>query len=324
MARKIRAASLRNASRKLRSRDHWAKKWGIITKNIKSKDWWIKNGLLIATLTTIIILGGIFYFLFSQALPAFTKINLIDFLTGHVWNPTSFIAPAYGILPLIIGTFLVSLGASVIAIPIGLGCTIYLAEIAHPRIRGFLKPAMEILAGIPSVVYGFFALVILSGWIQAIFGNTHRLNALNGAVMLAVMMIPIMISLSEDAMNSVPTELKEAAYALGATRWETIKGVIMPAALSGIVAAIILSIGRAVGETMTVLMATGNTPLVTFNMLSSVETMTASIAVEMGEVPFGSLHYSALFAIGATLFIITFVINSIADMLMARFAEVYR
>jgi phosphate transport system permease protein len=142
--------------------------------------------------------------------------------------------------------------------------------------------------------------------------------------MLAVMMIPIMVSLSEDAMNSVPRELKEAAYALGVTRWETIKGVIMPAALSGIVAAIILSIGRAVGETMTVLMATGNTPLVTFNMLSSVETMTATIAIEMGEVPFGSLHYSALFAIGATLFIITFVINSIADRLMARFAEVYR
>jgi phosphate transport system permease protein len=324
MARKIRAPSLRNANRKLRSRDYWAKKWGIITKNIKSKDWWIKNGLLIANLTTIIILSAIFFFLFSEALPAFTKINPIDFLTGHVWNPTSIVAPAYGILPLIIGTFLVSLGASVIAIPIGLGCTIYLAEIAHPRIRGFLKPAIEILAGIPSVVYGFFALVILSGWIQALFGNTYRLNALNGAVMLAVMMIPIMVSLSEDAMNSVPRELKEAAYALGVTRWETIKGVIMPAALSGIVAAIILSIGRAVGETMTVLMATGNTPLVTFNMLSSVETMTATIAIEMGEVPFGSLHYSALFAIGATLFIITFVINSIADRLMARFAEVYR
>jgi phosphate ABC transporter permease protein PstC len=324
MARKLRIASLKRASRNLRSRDYWLEKWHDLAGNVKKKDWWIKNGLFLVTLTTVIILGTIFFFLFGEALPAFTKINLIDFFTGHVWNPTSMIAPVYGILPLMIGTFLVSLGASVIAIPIGLGCTIYLAEIAHPKIRGFLKPAIEILAGIPSVVYGFFALVILSGWIQAIFGNTHRLNALNGAVMLAVMMIPIMVSLSEDAMNAVPKELKEASYALGATRWETIRGVIMPAALSGIVAAIILSIGRAVGETMTVLMATGNTPLVTFNMLSSVETMTATIAVEMGEVPFGSLHYSALFAIGATLFIITLVVNSIADMLMARFAEAYR
>jgi len=324
MARKLRIASLKNASHNLRSRDYWLEKWGNLTGNIKKKDWWMKNGLFLVTLTTVIVLGTIFYFLFSEALPAFTRINPIDFFTGNVWNPTSMIAPVYGILPLMIGTFLVSLGASVIAIPIGLGCTIYLAEIAHPRIRGFLKPAIEILAGIPSVVYGFFALVILSGWIQTLFGNTYRLNALNGAVMLAVMMIPIMVSLSEDAMNAVPKELKEASYALGATRWETIRGVIMPAALSGIVAAIILSIGRAVGETMTVLMATGNTPLVTFNMLSSVETMTATIAVEMGEVPFGSLHYSALFAIGATLFIITFVVNSIADMLMARFAEAYR
>jgi phosphate ABC transporter permease protein PstC len=312
-----------NAIRKLRTREYWVEWWSNAAKSLKTKDWWIKNGLLLAALSTIIVLGAVFYFLFSEALPAFTKINLIDFLTGHVWNPTSIVAPAYGILPLMIGTFLVSLGASVIAIPIGLGCTIYLAEIAHPKIRSFLKPAIELLAGIPSVVYGFFALVILSGWIQALFGNTYRLNALNGAVMLAVMMIPIMVSLSEDAMNAVPKELKEAAYALGATRWETIRRVIIPASLSGIVAAIILSIGRAIGETMTVLMATGNTPLVTFDMLSSVETMTATIAIEMGEVPFGSLHYQTLFAIGAVLFIITFAINFIADWVLSRYVEVY-
>jgi len=324
MQKGSRLGSLRKSVRNLGSRDLWVEKYGNLARSIKSKDWWIKNGLLVATLSTIVILGAVFYFLFSEALPAFVRINPIDFLSGEVWNPTSIIAPAYGILPLMIGTFLVSLGASAIAIPIGLGCTIYLAEIAHPRIKAVLKPAIEILAGIPSVVYGFFALVILSGWIQALFGNTYRLNALNGAVMLAVMMVPIMVSLSEDAMNMVPKELREAAYALGATRWETIKGVIIPASLSGIVAAVILSIGRAVGETMTVLMATGNTPLVTFDMLSSVETMTATIAIEMGEVPFGSLHYSALFAIGAVLFIITFAINSIADWLLSRYAEVYR
>ena len=316
--------SMRNAVHNLKRRDYWVERLGKTVRSMKDIDWWIRNGLFIATLSTIVILGAVFYFLFTEALPTFTQINLIDFLTGPNWNPTSFLAPAYGILPLMIGTFLVGLGASVIAIPIGLGCTIYLAEIAHPKIRSFLKPAVEVLAGIPSVVYGFFALVILSGWIQALFGNTYRLNALNGAIMLAVMMIPIMVSLSEDAMNMVPKELREAAYALGATRWETIRSVIIPSSLSGIIAAIILSIGRAVGETMTVLMATGNTPLVTFNMLSSVETMTATIAIEMGEVPFGSLHYHALFAIGAVLFIITFAINSIADWVLSRYAEVYK
>lgn len=324
MAKKVRKKGLKARIDIFTSRDYWLERWDRLSRNVGKKEWWIKNGLFLATLTTIVVLGAIFYFLFSEALPAFLNLDLVDFFTGRVWNPTSIAAPSYGILPLMIGTFLVSLGASVIAIPIGLGCTIYLAEIAHPRIRSLLKPAIEVLAGIPSVVYGFFALVILSDWIQALFGNTYRLNALNGAVMLAVMMIPIMVSLSEDAMNAVPRELKEAAYALGATRWETIKGVIMPAALSGIVAAIILSIGRAVGETMTVLMATGNTPIVTFDMLSSVETMTAAIAIEMGEVPFGSLHYHSLFAIGATLFVITFAINSIADRLMARFAEAYK
>jgi phosphate ABC transporter permease protein PstC len=319
-----RLESMRNAVHNLKSRDYWRERLSRTARSIKDIDWWIRKGLFIATLSTIVILGAVFYFLFTEAFPTFTEINLIDFLTGPNWNPTSFLAPVYGILPLMIGTFLVGLGASVIAIPIGLGCTIYLAEIAHPKIRSFLKPAIEVLAGIPSVVYGFFALVILSGWIQALFGNTYRLNALNGAVMLAVMMIPIMVSLSEDAMNMVPKELREAAYALGATRWETIRSVIIPSSLSGIIAAIILSIGRAVGETMTVLMATGNTPLVTFNMLSSVETMTATIAIEMGEVPFGSLHYHALFAIGAVLFIITFAINSVADWMLSRYAEVYK
>jgi phosphate ABC transporter permease protein PstC len=319
-----RLESMRNAVHNLKRRDYWVERLGKTARSMKDIDWWIRNGLFIATLSTIVILGAVFYFLFTEALPTFTEINPIDFLTGPAWNPTSFLAPAYGILPLMIGTFLVGLGASVIAIPIGLGCTIYLAEIAHPKIRSFLKPAVEVLAGIPSVVYGFFALVILSGWIQALFGNTYRLNALNGAIMLAVMMIPIMVSLSEDAMNMVPKELREAAYALGATRWETIRSVIIPSSLSGIIAAIILSIGRAVGETMTVLMATGNTPLVTFNMLSSVETMTATIAIEMGEVPFGSLHYHALFAIGAVLFIITFAINSVADWVLSRYAEVYK
>ncbi len=279
--------------------------------------------LFIASLTAIFTLGAVFYFLISEALPAFIEIGPIHMLTGTEWNPTSFQDPVYGILPLLCGTFLVSAVASIIAIPIGLGCTIYIHEIAHPKIKAFLKPAIEILAGIPSVVYGFFALVILADWIDTLFGSATRLNALNGAVMLAVMMIPIMVSLSEDALNSVPQELRDASYALGATRWETMKGVMIPASLSGIVAAIVLSIGRAVGETMTVLMATGNSPVITSNILHSVETMTAAIAIEMGEVAQGSLHYHALFAVGAILFVLTFIINSFAEYAMEKFAEVY-
>lgn len=286
-------------------------------------DTFIKIVLLCVSLVTVFALFAVFFFIFSEALPAFTSIGFVEFLSGHIWNPTSPTNPSYGILPLLCGTFLVSLGASIIAIPIGIGCTIYLAELAHPKIKSILKPAIEILAGIPSVVYGFFALIILSDWIVAVFNNTYRLNALNGAIMLAVMMIPIMVSLSEEAINSVPQDLREAAYALGATKWETLRGVIIPAALSGIAAAIMLSIGRAVGETMTVLMACGNTPVITWDMLSSVQTMTAAIAIEMGEVNFNSLHYHALFGIGAVLFVITFAINMIADIVLAKFAEAY-
>lgn len=291
--------------------------------SLRERESQIELVLFAASLAAIFALGAVFYFLISESIPAFIEIGPIHMLTETEWNPTSFQNPVYGMLPLLCGTFLVSITASIIAIPIGLGCTIYLHEIAHPKVKAFLKPAIEILAGIPSVVYGFFALVILADWIDVLFGSATLLNALNGAVMLAVMMIPIMVSLSEDALNSVPQELRDASYALGATRWETLKGVMIPASLSGIVAAIVLSIGRAVGETMTVLMATGNSPVITSNILHSVETMTAAIAIEMGEVAQGSLHYHALFAVGAILFVLTFIINSFAEYAMSKFSEVY-
>ena len=258
-----------------------------------------------------------------EGLPFFFNGDGIDFFTGDVWDPSSPNTPRYGILPMVLGTFLVTLGAIVIAVPIGIGCSIYLAEIAHPKIRETLKPLIEILAGIPSVVYGFFALVVLSAWIDDFFQSTTRLNALTGSIMLAVMMLPIIISLSEDAIRSVPREMKEASLALGLTKWDTIRGVVIPAALSGITAAIILGVARAIGETMTVLMATGNAPVISFDMLTSMRTMTATIAIEMGEVPFGSIHYHALFAVGIVLFAITFVINFIADKVMKRFGEKY-
>lgn len=283
--------------------------------------------LLIIAGASFLVLLLVFYTLFSNTLPAFIPFGNNDttdlwrFLTGDIWRPS---ADVYGILPLVIGTFLVSLAASAIAIPIGIGCTIYISEIAHPRVRGFLKPAIEILAGIPSVVYGLFGLLILSPYIRDIFGVGSGTNALNGAIMLAIMMIPIMVSLSEDAINAVPRSLREASFALGANRWETMRSVVLPAALSGIVSAIILSIGRAVGETMVVLMCTGNSPQITGNILDSVQAMTSAIAIDVGEVAGGSLHYHVLFAIGMVLFIFTLLINMVADIIAARYAEAYR
>jgi len=303
-------------------------------RRLKEKLVWL--GLFGVSDISALVLFIVFGFLLVNAIPAFTRsldflfpvhpdgvINLSDFLFGTNWDPTNPVSPAYGIVPMFVATLLVSLVAACIAIPIGIGCTIYVAEIASPRVRSILKPAIEVLAGIPSVVYGFFALVILSQWLAGIFDPPNKLNLFNGGVMLAVMMIPIMVSLSEDAINSVPRHLREASYALGLTRWETIRGVVVPAAASGIVAAIVLSIGRAIGETMTVLMATGNARALTFNLFQSGQTMTAVIASETGEVPFYSLHYDALFAIGVVLFVLTFVINLLADWIMHRVREEY-
>jgi phosphate transport system permease protein len=219
---------------------------------------------------------------------------------------------------MIAGSFLVVISSVMIAVPIGLVCAIYLAEVAESRVREVLKPMIEILAGIPSVVYGFIALVLLSGIIHDVFNATYRLNAMNGAIILALMILPTIITISEDAIIAVPREYKEASLALGATRWETLRRVTLPVARSGITVSIMLGLGRAVGETMAVLMATGNSPIVTLNLLRSVETMTAAIAIEMGEVVFGSLHYHALFAIGLLLFIITFTINYIVDIALHR------
>lgn len=292
-------------------------------KHLPPQEKLIQLALTVATWSSVVALAAVFGELMLGALPAFTSINIIDFFTGTVWNPSHPMYPLYGIVPLFVGTLMVSFGAALIAIPIGLGCSIWLAELANPRIKAIFKPAVEVLAGIPSVIFGFFALVILSEWIAVVFDPVTKLNALNGAIMLAVMMIPIMVTVAEDAMNAVPRNLREASLALGATRWETIRYVVIPASLSGVVAAIVLAFGRAVGETMTVLMATGNATALHFDFLRSVQTMTAAIAIDFGEVEFGSEHYHVLFLVGLILFIITFVINFLADWITRRFKEDY-
>jgi len=273
----------------------------------------IEGSLLLSALLSILVLGIIFVFLLREAIPAFIEIPFFEFLFGREWFPASFRDPRFGALPLMAGSFLVVSMAVLIAVPVGLACAVYIAEVADPRLREVLKPLIEVLAGIPSVVYGFIALVLLSGAIQDAFHTTYRLNALNGALILSLMILPTIISIAEDAIVAVPRDYKEASLALGATRWETIRRVTLPASRSGLTVAVMLGLGRAVGETMAVLMATGNSPVVTLNPLSSVETMTAVIAIEMGEVVYGSLHYHALFAVGLLLFVVTFGINLVVD-----------
>lgn len=284
----------------------------------------IEKFFLLNGVLAILILGGIFALLFFKAYPAFQELGVIEFFGSTVWNPTSFSKVQYGILSLINSSLMVTLGALLIAIPLGVACAAFLSDIASPKMREILKPAIEILAAIPSVVVGFLGIVLVSPMISRVFGVSHGLTALNGSILLAIMSLPTIISLSEDALRAVPRSYKEASLALGASRWQTLVRVSVPSALSGIIASIMLGMGRAIGETMTVLMATGNAPALTFNFLEAIQTMTATIAIELGEVPYNTTHYYALFVIGLVLFAMTFVVNLISDLILQKYQEVER
>ncbi len=272
------------------------------------------NGLVVVG-----VLCGIFAILVFTAAPAFKEISIVEFLATVRWNPTSYYKPSYGILSMIVSSLMVTIGALTIAVPLGIGTAAYLTDVASPRVREVAKPVIEILAGIPSVVLGFLGIVLVGPIIARVFGLPNGLNAINGSVLLAVMALPTIISLSEDALNSVPRSFTEASYAVGATKWQTVVRVKIPAAISGIFASCMLGMGRAVGETMTVLMATGCAPAMPRNFLDPVRTMTASIAIELGEVPYYTTHYYALFGIGLVLFVITFLINMAADAVLNKY-----
>ena len=261
---------------------------------------------------SVAVLAGIFILLIVNAFPAFREIRFLDFLKP-IWNPDGFDESTYGILAMLAGTAMVTVGALVFAVPIGIFTAAYMAEIAPPKQREMIKPVIEILAGIPSVVVGFLGIVVLSPLIAKVFHLSNGLNAINGSILLGIMALPTIISISEDAIMMVPNYYKEGSYALGANKWQTLFFVTLPAASSGIMAAVMLGMGRAVGETMTVLMATGNASAMPTSFFDSVRTMTATIAIELGEVPYDSTHYYALFAVGFYVFIITFIINLIAD-----------
>jgi len=277
----------------------------------------IEAAIFLSGLIVIIFVILIFVFLLRESIVFFANQNLLGVLSGQDWYPISD-PPRFGFLPLILGSLFVTLGAIVIAVPLSLAAAIYISEVSPRRFKNILKTGIELLAAIPSVVLGFIGIVALSPLIKNIFNLPTGLTALTGSIMLAFMAMPTIVSIIEDAITSVPRSYKEGALALGATHWQTIRRVILPAAFPGIIAAVMLGIGRVIGETMVVLMITGNAAIMPTSILQPVRTLTATVASEMGEVIRGSQHYYALYGIGLVLFLITFFVNLMADIFLHR------
>jgi len=286
----------------------------------RQKETLIKNTFFLFAIISLLILFLIVLFLFREGLPIFKEVTLRDFLFGNEWYPT-YQPPSYGIWPLIVGSLIVTFFSSLIAVPIGVMSAVYISEVAPEALKEILKSIIELLAGLPSVVLGFFGMVVLAPWLQETFDLPTGLNIVNASLILALMAVPTISSISEDALYAVPKEFKEASYALGATKYETIIRVIIPSAFSGITTSVILGMARAIGETMVVLMVAGGAAAIPESLFDSVRPMPASIAAEMGEAPFGSGHYHALFATGIVLFFMTLIFNLIADYVSHKFRE---
>jgi phosphate transport system permease protein len=283
----------------------------------------IQGALFLCALVSVATTVGIVVALAQPAIDFFREVSIGDYLTGTTWAPL-FKPSSFGVLPLVAGTLSTTLWACLVALPFGLGAAIYLSEYAHERSRRWLKPSLEVLAGIPTVVYGYFALTFVTPRLQDIGLPVEVFNALAAGIVMGVMILPTVASLSDDAMTAVPMSLREGSLALGATKLHTSTRVVVPAALSGIVASFVLGISRALGETMIVAIAAGAQPNLSFNPYEAVQTMTAYIAaVGIGDVPTGSLEYKTIFAVGATLFVATFLMNMISIRLVRRFREVY-
>lgn len=284
----------------------------------------IHGWLFLCALISIITTAGIIWVLASESFLFFHEISPISFFFGTRWapllEPTSF-----GVLPLICGTFLVAAGALCLAVPIGLASAVFLSEYAPHSVRSALKPILEILAGIPTVVYGYFALTFITPYVlQPLLPGTEVFNAASAALVVGVMIIPTVSSLCDDAFRAVPRNLREAAYALSATKFEVSTRIVLPSAMSGVVAAVLLALARAIGETMAVTLAAGMTPKLTLNPLESIQTMTGYIVqVSLGDTPAGTIEYQTIFAVGMTLFLITLTVNLVSHKIMRRFREVY-
>ncbi|MBI4716672.1 MAG: phosphate ABC transporter permease subunit PstC [Planctomycetes bacterium] len=284
----------------------------------------IHVGVFFCAMVSVLTTAGIVLVLVVESFAFFRTVSPWEFLTGTRWSPQ--LEPrSFGVLPLLCGTMLVAGGALVFAVPLGLASAIYLSEYARPRVRAVLKPVLEILAGVPSVVYGFFALTFITPYVlRPLLPSVEVFNAASAALVVGVMIIPTISSLCDDAFRAVPRSLREAGYALSATKLEVSTRIVFPAAMSGVMAAVLLALARAIGETMAVALAAGMTPKLTFNPLESVHTMTGYIVqVSLGDTPAGSIEYQTIFAVGMALFIITLSINMIAQRVLRRFREVY-
>lgn len=283
----------------------------------------IERLLFACAAASVFVTAGIIGVLAFETVGFFTEVPVTDFLFGTVWTPL-FSDQQFGVLPLVAGTLLVSVIAMLVALPSGVLAAIYLSEYAPSRVRRIVKPVLEVLAGIPTVVYGYFALLYVTPLLQQVFPSMAAFNALSPGLVMGIMILPLVSSLSEDALHAVPNGLREGAYALGATRMQAALRVVVPAAFSGISASFILAMSRAIGETMIVAIAAGQQPRMTLNPLQSVETMTAYIVqVSLGDSPSGSLQFRTIFAVGMLLFLMTFGLNLASNWLRRRFREVY-
>lgn len=292
-------------------------------KFLKIKEMIIERLLFCCSLLSVLTTAGIIWVLFSESIGFFREVNIIDFLTDTQWTPL-FTNKHFGILPLLCGTLVTTLIAVSVAVPVGLISAVYLSEYATPKMRQIIKPLLEVLAAIPTVVYGYFALLFVTPLLKKFIPGLSGFNALSAGLVMGVMIIPLVSSLSEDAMHAVPMGLREGAYALGSHKIQVAFKIVFPAALSGITAAIILAISRAIGETMIVAIAAGQQPKFTMNPLVPIETITAYIVqVSLGDTPHGTLEYRTIFVCGATLFVLTFFLNVISFKLKRRFQEIY-
>jgi phosphate transport system permease protein len=283
----------------------------------------IKGVLALCALVSIATTVGIVIALLLPSIEFFREVSIVDFLTGDRWAPL-FEPASFGVQPLLVGTLTVTFWASLVALPFGLGAAVYLSEYAHPRARNILKPALEVLAGIPTVVFGFFALTFFTPLLQDLGVGVGTFNVLAAGLVIGVLLIPTVASISEDAMTAVPQELRDGAYALGASRLQVSTRIVIPAAVSGIVASFVLAISRAIGETMVVLIVAGGIAQITLDPREPSQTMTAFIgATGIGDVPTGSIEYKTIFAVGLTLFVITFFMNMISIRLVRKFREIY-
>lgn len=293
------------------------------TSKIRWGEFCIKAWLALCALVSVITTAAIIVLLVSETLKFFDVVSPAEFFLGTTWTPL-FEPSSFGVLPLLWGTLIVTIGAAVIAIPAGLASAIYLSEYASDRVRGIVKPVLELLAGIPTVVYGYFALTFVTPSLRTIFPDIQVFNALSAAIVVGIMILPMVATLSDNAMRAVPTALRQGAYALGATSYEVTTRVVVPASLSGVMASFLLAISRAIGETMAVTLAAGQTPNISLSMFESVQTMTAYIVqVSLGDTPTGGIAYQTLFAVATLLFGITLAINILSQLILNRFREVY-